>query len=1137
MPRIPDGYSSAFCPLDKILRITNSVFHKVFDRSGRTVTGLSRRAITATVCFVFLLISHNPFVTNTFAQSATATLIGTVTDQAGAVVPGVNIAVISIAQGFQRSTTTSGEGLFVVPLLPPGNYTVKAEHEGFTPAEVRDVILNVNDQRAINISLKIGSLKGATVDVIDSPPLLDESASVGTTIDRQFVSNLPLNGRSLQPLISLSPGVVLTKASGPELGQFSVNGQRANANYFTVDGVSANIGVSIGQSPYQSATGSLPGLAASGGTNNLVSIDALQEFKIQTSSYAAEFGRTPGAQVQLLTRSGTNEFHGSAYEYFRNEAFDANDWFNNARKLTKPATRQSDFGFVLGGPILLPRFGEGGRQPLFNGRNSTFFFLSYEGLRLRLPQSRGVDVPSLAARQAAPTGTKAVLNAYPLPNGPDRIGANGQPNGLAVFNASFSNPSNLDATSIRVDHTANNRLAFFGRYNYSPSSLIERGQGTSLTVNNLAHFALKTETLTGGATISFASNLNSEIRLNYSRSTGTTFYELDDLGGALVPAESLLFPAGTSPAKDFSQIFLLGSINTIIQVGTTSQNLQRQFNGVGNLSIVADTHQFKFGVDYRRLNPVVRPQNYFLFIQFNGVGTPDAATQPVGSVLSGKIQGARIQTSIGPRYPAFSNLSLFGQDNWKITRRLTLTYGLRWELNLPPTENSGHYAATVIGLDTPATATIAPPGTPLWNTNYNNFAPRVGLAYQLFQKPGRESVLRAGGGIFYDLGYGSIMNAFGSAYPFVATKSVGTVPFPLSAADAAPATTPTATPLYVYEPNIKLPRTYQWNLSVEQSLGMNQTLTASYVAALGRKLLRLDTLWGTLFGGNLNPAVFPSTAQVIVSRNTATSDYHALQAQFKRRLTKGLQALASYTWAHSIDIASNDSFSLNVPVARLDPRNDRGPSDFDVRHALSGAVTYDIPSLFKGQIGKPIFRNWSIDTLFTGRSATPVNVLYTVFTTSVGGTANVRPDFIEGIPLYVDDPSAPGGRRFNNARVTIPGNPNPQIGPFLRPTPARQGSLGRNALRGFPVYQLDFALRRQFELGERSNLQFKTEFFNIFNHPNFGDPDGSLGSSTFGLSTTMLGRSLGSGGTLGGFNPLYQIGGPRSIQFSLKLGF
>ena len=1103
MPRTPDVCASVFCPPNRKKR--SSVLR-----------------VTFAVCLLSLFTFHDSLVTKVSAQSTTATLRGTVSDPNGAVVSGARVSVINIAQVFTRSATTNSEGMFVVALLPPGTYTLKVEREGFSPVEQANIVLNVNDQRVINISLKLGALQDTTVDVIDGVSLLDEQPAVNTTVDQQFIQNVPLSGRSLQPLINLSPGSVLTRTSSAEAGQFSVNGQRANTNYFTIDGVSANIGVSVGQLPTQASTGALPGLSASGGTNNLVSLDALQEFKIQTSSYAAEFGRTPGAQVQLITRGGTSDFHGSAFEYFRNEAFEANDWFNNARNLAKPATRQNDFGFVLGGPIMLPRFGEGGGQPWFNGKNSTFFFFSYEGLRLRLPQSRSIEVPSLAARQTAPDGIKAILNAYPLPNGPNRIGANGQPNGFAAYNASFSNPSNLDATSIRVDRAFGNRLTIFGRYNYSPSSVVERAQLAVLSVNSLAYYAITTHTLTGGATMVFTPNVNNEIRLNYSKNTARNFFDLDDLGGAVPPTDSLLFPAGNSRERDSILIQFPAFPSSNLQVGTLAENLQRQFNAISNLSVIAGAHQFKFGVDYRRLSPIVQPQNYALTLVFNGIGTPGAATQPAGSALSGRVQAAIVRASTGARFPLFTNLSLYAQDNWRLTRRLTLNYGLRWELNTPPTEDN---AATVIGLDNPATATIAPPGTALWNTTYANFAPRIGIAYQLFQTPGRETMLRGGGGIFYDLGYGSIMNAFWSAYPYVASKTVPNALFPLSSTDAAPSTVPTRTPLYVFDPNIKLPRTYQWNFSVEQSLGMEQTLSVSYVAALGRKLLRQDTVWGIGVGGNLNPGVFPATAQVIVSRNTATSDYHSFQAQFQRRLSKGLQALASYTWAHSIDIASNDSGNINTPSNRVDPRTDRGPSDFDVRHAFNSAVTYDIAPLFKNGLGKAIFRDWSIYGLFTARSATPVNVSHTVAIPSLGVIATVRPDLVEGIPVYLDDPTVAGGRRFNNTRVTIPGNPNPQLGPFLRPFPSRQGSLGRNALRGFPIYQFDFALGRKFNFGERANLQFRTEFFNIFNHPNFG------------VSTAMFGRSLGAGGSVGGFSPLYQIGGPRSIQFSLKLGF
>jgi hypothetical protein len=1139
MPRMPEDCSCAFCPPCNLTSISRSAFRKLV-ATPDPFTFISFRFVQTLVCLLILLTLNSSLAINVRAQGTTATLVGTVIDEAGAVVPGVNIAVINIEQAVQRFAKTDDEGFFAVIGLSPGNYIVKAEREGFQTSEAPNVVLNVNDRVSITMQLKIGSLQGSTVNILDTPTLIDESPGTATVVDRHFVENLPLNGRSFHGLITLAPGVVITRSSNPEQGQFSVNGQRANANYFTVDGVSANIGVSIANDPFQAASGSLPGLAVSGGTNNLVSVDALQEFKIQTSTYAAEFGRTPGAQVQLITRSGTNQFHGNVFNYLRNEVLDANDWFNNARRLPKPATRQNNFGFVLGGPVLLPRFGEGGRQPGYDGRNRTFFFASYEGLRLRLPQSRSSDVPSLSARQSAPASLQVLLNAYPLPNGPDRIGANGLPNGLAPFNSSFSNPSRLDATSVRIDHTVNNKLVLFGRANYSPSSIVERGQGGALSLNTLALFGLKTETLTFGATQSFTSTITNELRVNFSRNTGTSSFEIDDFGGAVPPPETLFLPSGISSNNAQGSININGAANPGIQTGTLSENLQRQFNIVNNVMFSTSGHEFKFGVDYRRLSPIINPQTYASFVQFDGVGIPGAATQPAGSVLSGTAGFAQVLSSRGRRFPVFNNLSIFGQDTWRPTPRLLVSYGLRWELNNPPTESSGNGPVTVLGLDNPPTATIAPPDTPLWKTTYNNFAPRLGLAYRLFDNAGRETMLRGGFGTFYDLGSGSILNAFGNAFPYSAIKRFFGVAFPLTPAQQAPSINPTRTPFFVFEPDTKLPRTYQWNFAVEQALGVNQLFTASYVAAAGRKLLRQDTLFGVGLFGNLNPAVFPVDAQVIVTRNTATSDYHSMQLQFQRRLSRGLQALVSYTWANSIDIASNDSFNLNTPSGQIDPRTDRGPSNFDIRHALNAAASYNIPTPNAGKIGKAILGNWSVDPIFTARSGAPFTVTFTKFAPGLG-VIFARPDLVQGVPIYINDPSVPGGRRLNNARVTIPGNPLPQVGPFIRQVEGRQGTLGRNTLRGFPVYQLDVAVRRQFNLTERINLQFRSEFFNILNHPNFGLGDAStdavISSPNFGVSQAMLGRFLGGGGSVGGFNPLYQIGGPRSIQFSLKLGF
>ncbi len=545
-----------------------------------------------------LLIAYHSSLITVFGQSATANLGGTVVDQGGAVVAGVSVAVVNAATGLKREVTTNSDGYFTIPLLPPGSYTLTTQKQGFAPVQISDLALNVGDQRALQIQLKVGNV-GETVTV-QAENGIQESAAVGTVIDRQFVENLPLNGRSFQSLIALTPGVVLTKANFVEQGQFSVNGQRANANYFIVDGVSANAGVSAGFSLVQSAGGALPAFGASGGTNSLVSVDAMQEFKIQTSTFAPEFGRTPGAQVSIVTRSGTNEFHGTLFEYFRNNALEANDWFANSRRQPKPALRQNDFGGVLGGPLYLPSFGEDGPS-FYSGKDRTFFFFSYEGLRLRLPQTQVTLVPSVASRQAAVPQMQPFLNAYPVPNGPTFA------DGFAEFSASYSDPLNLNATSIRIDHTFNNRLTLFGRYNHAPSETTQRGSSdTNASVNTLSVSRFKAQTLTIGSTQSFTPKVNNEVRANYTQSEGGGFFLIDDLGGAVPPADSHLFPPFAIPEN--SQIFfqLTGGKNLI--VGRNVDNLQRQINLVDNVSVITGAHQLKFGVDYRLLLPVYSPR-------------------------------------------------------------------------------------------------------------------------------------------------------------------------------------------------------------------------------------------------------------------------------------------------------------------------------------------------------------------------------------------------------------------------------------------------------------------------------------------------------------------------------------------------
>ena len=1027
---------------------------------------------------VFILLTS---FTLAHAQSTNASLAGRITDPANALIVDAKVAAICADTNRRYEDVTNGSGEYHLANLPPASYRIEIQKSGFKKLIKPNVVLHVQDALRVDLQMTLGDVS-ETVTVESGAPLVNtESATVSTVINRTFVENVPLNGRSFQTLIELTPGVVITPSTFNDQGQFSVNGQRADANYFTVDGVSANFGVTGFIAMMQSASGALPALSASGGTNSLVSVDAMQEFRIQTSSFAPEFGRTPGGQISIATRSGTNAFHGTLFEYFRNDVLDARDWFVNFNGLPKPAERLNDFGGVLGGPII---------------KDNTFFFFSYEGQRLRQPSSLQTTVPDSQSRQQAPAAMRPYLNAYPVANGSTLAP------GVAQFNAGFSIPSSLDAYSIRIDHSLGSRLNLFGRYNYSPSNLDQRGplfsSGRVLSTTNSLSSSVHTGTI--GLTQMIRPEISNEVRLNYSNHRVGIKFVMDDFGGATPLPDSLLFPSGITSANGTFLFIILG-VGQYVQ-GKQGTDEQRQVNLIDNLSVTKGSHQLKFGVDYRWLAPFSSPAAYHQFAAFSGVSTTP------GGALSGTALLAQ-SSSFQTNALLSQNFSLFGQDTWKITPRLTVTYGLRWDVNPAlKGKNRDNDPFTVVGLNNPATMTLAPRGTPLYETTYGNIAPRIGLAYQLDGIRNWGAVLRAGFGVFYDLGQGSL-GGVSSFFPYIVDKNFSSSPFPLSAQDAAPPALTTNLPvstMLIADPNLKLPRTYQWNVALEQSIGNNQSLSATYIGAIGRELLRVTNLF------NVNP----SFEFIALTDNSATSDYHALQVKFQRRLSRGLQALGSYSWSHSIDIASTDAIATNVntPGQIANANVDRGNSNFDIRHAFTAGVTFELPSILKG---------WSMDSFIFARSAPPVNVVGGSFF-AAGTQLAPRPNLNPGVALEIHGSQFPGGKIFNRAA-------------FSTAPAGTQGNFGRNVLRGFGAWQADVGLQRQFHLTERLRLRFRAEFFNIFNHPNFGSPTNILTSPLFGRSTQTLANSLGSGGANGGLNPLYQIGGPRSIQFALKLQF
>ena len=1017
-------------------------------------------------------------------QSTSATISGGVTDPQGDLILNADVEIANDSTGIIYSARTNGSGMYLVPILPPGHYHVQVSKPGFQTIIKADVVLNVQSAVALNFVLPVGATSESVTVGSDTPALNTTDAAVSTVVDHRFVGNIPLNGRSFQDLISMTPGVVTqtpqNKSQGVgNSGDFSVNGQRTQSNYYTVDGISANVNAGNGNGIGQAATGGTIGAAtALGTTQTMVPVDALQEFRIQSSTYSAEYGRSPGGQISLLSRSGTNVLHGSAYDYLRNSFFDANDWFNDRYGKPQPALRQNDFGGTLGGPVWIPH--------LYDGKGRSFFFAAYEGLRLTLPTAATVQyVPDLAMRQQAVQAMKPILNAYPLPNGID-YGSATYPN-LAQFIAPFSLPSRIDSTSIRLDHTFGPKLTMFSRFGDTPSSTQSR-----------PNFAINTASIdntnfTLGASSQFSNAITNEFRIGYSRADAAQAGVLDSFGGA-TPVD-LVAAMGADGQGRVNPVVVMyfGPGNPVMDV-LNSQNAQRQWNLVDTVGVLAGHHTFKIGVDYRRLKTELMPPDLEPYTYFS-------APQ---QVLSGSPIVPYVIRYVSAT-PVFNETAVFVQDEWRVRPALSLSYGLRWEFDPPPTEQHGNNAYTLQGdISNPATLTLAPRNTPLWQASKYNVAPRLGVAWIVRNRPGAQTVVRAGGGAFFDsLNEVAALGYSGLGFRAMATRSGATLPFTADQLSVPIAIAPpyTSVTITAFPTHLQLPYTLQWNTSLQQSLGPNQSMTISYVAAEGRRLVGLQEKLLTSFNPNLG--------YVQYFQSGVTSNYQSLQLQFQRSVAKGIQALAGYTWAHGIDYGSN---ATALPLMRAD-------SDFDVRNNFQGGVSWDLPKLKSGAVLNAILNDWALDTRVNVRSAFPVTLGgQFVIDPATGEQYSSTLNVVAGRPFYLYGPQYPGAKAINPAAFSVP--PSGTL-----------GNAPRNFLRGFGATQFNFAVRRDITLHDPLVLRFRAETFNLFNHPNFGYVDPTYTDVTFGQATQMLNASLATVASQ------YQQGGARSMQFALRLVF
>jgi hypothetical protein len=834
-----------------------------------------------------------------FAQ--TARIAGAVTDPSGAAAPNAEVVAESRDRGLRRSTRTNESGLYAIPLLPPGAYILTVHAAGFRTVQREGITLDAGQPARFNFSLTLGETSESLTVSGNAAPVNLENGAQATTIDAAFVRNLPLNGRSFQALLSLAPGV--TPTTNDQVGGFNVNGQRSTANAFTIDGASANIA-----SPYQAS----PGFAYGGGnvlattpggaTQSVASMEELQEITLQTAGYGAQFGGQPGAQVALVTRSGANQFHGTLYEFFRNEKLDANDWFLNRLGTPRQELRENNAGGVLGGPIW---------------KDHAFFFFSYEADPYRIPNAQRGLTPNAAYRSRAAPALRPLLDALPLPNTANAVAAGFTPGpNSGAFVNSAPERGSTGAAGVKWDENWNRRFSTFARYHRAPSRIADADVATDGALYT------NTQTFTAGATYIVSPRAVADLRLNYSRNASGQQISASGRSGAIPPPDAALTPPGSGLTVGASSIVyqLFDADNDALRLGRQAKFVMHQFELGETITWSLGRHRVSAGGDWRRLFPRFDANPYILSLSIRD------ATAGAATATFGKGEAATL---------LMHSLGLFAADTWNATRRLSIDWGQRWELVTPPTAAAGPkpYAAQNFDPNNPAAATFAPAGAPLWKTRYRNFAPRLGLAYQARVAPQFTTVLRASFGVQYDLGLG-IVAAISSLAPFTrfGPSVSGSYPAILGQVNVPPVSTgkvANTSGIEFFDPNLRLPYTTAWTFGLEQSLGAGQSLALNYAGNSAHRLLRLvGSQAGNAQGGI-----------VLAQSNLGYSDYNALQAQYRRRLTRAWQAIVNYTWSHAID---NSSAEVALGSGPMLPG--RADSSFDVRHAFSTAVSYNLHS-------------------------------------------------------------------------------------------------------------------------------------------------------------------------------------------------
>jgi hypothetical protein len=1078
-----------------------------------------------------------------FAQTDAARITGTVTDASGAVIPAASVTVKNEKTGQSRKVTTDEHGVYLAPLLQPSTYSLTALAPGMATAEFKGISLQVGQERTLNIALSPASVSTeVNVSSGDLAALETTSAAIGTNVSEREVAQLPINGRQVSQLYLMAPGA--TNFGSGTFDDIRFNGRSNEENAVRIDGIEGGGIISNNPGDFNGEVTGVFRLQAS--------LENVQEFRVDSSNYPAEYGTGSGGQISVITKSGGNAFHGSVFEYVRNDALDARNFFDGARP---SILRLNQFGGSLGGPIV---------------NNKLFFFAGYEGMRQRTSSPFVETTPSAAAWALAVPAIKPLQGAFPK----GQFASANPLFDVAVVQGPGS--VNEDSGNVRLDYIFSEKYKLYTRYS--------RDQGYGLITQN-SSLSYLTETAVPQNLVVAFNQLFSPTVINETKFGFNGAKTRVNATAPQVPGVDL-----TGVTLSLSGTVVLGGVAGLggaagISSPTGQLRLSSALNGRGapftnyslsfidNLTVLRGSHSLKFGIE-------IRPQQ----IETTYLGGTTYTFSNITNFLADLPQQVQFNgdTSALSPFTGKSGLSImrqtfyigYAQDEWKIRPNLTMNYGLRYDLYTPLHEINDKVAF----FDIPAGKLLTNYTGDWYHMSKKNFGPRLAFTWSP-EKFKNATVFRVGAGYYYGPGQGEdqIQPAVNDRVNRTLTSGP-LLAFPLNPQDIF-------SNYNINDPNLQFqPRAYapgytipekilQYSASVQQQLPSNTVLTVAYVGSQGRNLF-LRTITNKITGVTMNPTTGAGSAvreftnqyaEIDVKTSGGTDHYDALQLSLNRRFSTGLTVGSQYAWSHSIG-DTNGSNDARTAANNYSFSADYGSNQSDVRQTFNLNALYELPygarkkfGANAGKLGQGILGGWQLGGLFNARTGLPIEVLITrpdiVYKNNLTGAITPGPVVTSGVVQTTPVINVPGGGSSRNTRRPdlVPGvNPyvvnggtlwvNPAA--FAVPQPGTFGNLGRNALRGPDISQLDLTLSKTVAVTERVKLQFRAECFNILNHAVFAVPGGGTPRLADATGTLQPGQAYTTSSAGGNFGALVStvsnqvgLGTNRQFELSLRLNF